>query len=181
MRTLKVTYGNDFYVKAYIRVKVNGGDQLVEDVAIDLHDIEGLTVRVKNTWGHPFTIDDVAISETVDNLLYFKIPSELEVETYGLEVTGEWNEREVRYYQPEALQIVKSSEDSDLAQELYNGFNVYAYNEPIVMPFSGVVFPYLYLDVGDGCLWADHVPDGGNFSIENDELIATYNDEGTAW
>ena len=58
---------------------------------------------------------------------------------------------------------------------------VYEYDEPIVVPFSGVIFPYLYFDLQTGYLWADHVPDGGNFSIEEGQLIATYNDEGTSW
>ena len=181
MRTLKVTHGNDCYAKAYIEVKINGGDQLIETEPLALEDVENLVVKVKNTWGAPDVISEWAISDSIENLLYFKIPSTLKVETYGLEVTGVINERNVRFYQPEAIQITRTSEDSDLAEELYNGFNVYEYNEPIVMPFSGVIFPYLYLDLGDGCLWADHVPDGGNFSIEDDELIATYNDEGTSW
>lgn len=181
MRTLKVTHGNDCYVKAYIEVKVNGGDQLVETESITLTDVQDLTIRLKNTWGNPSVIEEWAISATTENLLYFKLPGTLIVETYGLEITGTWQDRDVRYYQSEAIRIVKESEDSDLSEELYNGMTVYEYDEPIVVPFSGVIFPYLYFDLQTGYLWADHVPDGGNFSIEEGQLIATYNDEGTSW
>lgn len=181
MRTLKVPYGNACYVKAYVEVKVNGGDQLVETVPLVLSDISELRIRLKNTWGKPETINEWALSAVTENLLYFLLPADLPVETYGLEVTGSWRGLPVRYYQSEALQIVKESEDGDLSQGLYNGINVYEYGEPTIVPFSGVVFPYLYVDLPTGYLWADHVPDGGNFTIESEELIATYQNEGTAW
>lgn len=181
MKTLKIPYGNACYVRTNVEVQVNGGDQFVETVALKLSDVDGLTIRLKNTWGQPEVLSDFAVSSTSDNLLYILLPADLAVETYGLEVSGTWRGLPVRYYQSEAIQITKESEDCDLAEGHYNGIDVYDCGEPMVVPFSGVVFPYLYVDLPTGYLWADHVPDGGNFSIEDGQLIATYQDEGTAW
>ena len=174
MRALKILQGNDVYLKLNVEVKINGAAPSEQTYDIVLADVEDLAVSIIPVYGR-VVIPEWAVSETVDNVLYVKI-SELPCGSYGLEVTGIYNERKVRAYYPELVKVVNSDKDSDTANGVYDGFDYSEPDDPFVVQFSGVIFPYLHLNPQNGHLYATNVPDGGNFKIENNHLIVTDNE-----
>lgn len=181
MKPLRVTKGNDCYAKAIVTVVVNGGDENERNTSLDLRTVSEPLFSFVNILGETFPIESYAFSRQEDNLIYFLVDSTMPCGLYGLELKGKWDERDVRGYYAEVLNIVPETEDCDLATGAFNGLSCYSFNERFIAPFSGVVFPYLKIESTDGCLYADNIPDGGNFTIENGYLTATYNDENTSW
>ena len=181
MRALKIPKGNDCYVKANVKLKINGGDESMDTVDIDLNHIEGMNVTMVDILGKKTTITEWAVSQTESNVLFLKVTAGMKTGHYGLEITGKWNDRDVTWYEEEAIWIVMTAEEADTAVDTYMGFDCFHPDDPIVVQFSGVVFPYLKVDLSDGYLYADKIPDGGNFTIENGYLTAEYIDEGSAW
>lgn len=181
MKPLRITQGRDCYAKATIRVVVNGGDVSERETSLDLRTIENPQFSFINILGKVFPIENYAFSRQVDNLMYFLVSSDMPCGMYGLELKGTWSGNDVRAYYAEVLNIIPETEECDLASGTFNGLTSYDFHDRFIAPFSGVVFPYLRIDTADGYLYADHIPDGGNFSIEEGYLTATYNDEGTSW
>ena len=175
MRPLKILQGNDVFVKLNVEVHINGASPSEKSFGIDLSEVEDLAVSIIPVYGRVI-IPEWAISETTDNLLYVKIPSTLVCGSYGLEVTGVYNTRNVRAYYNEIVKIVHTDKDSDTANGIYDGFDYYEPDDPFVIQFSGIVFPYLHLNPENGHLYATNVPDGGNFEISDNHLIVVDNE-----
>lgn len=181
MRTLRITKGNDCYVKTFVAMKINGADESEDTIDIDLTELEDMEVALYDIIGRKYTVDTWAISQPQTHILFFMIEGNLKTGNYGLEITGTWQGRQARWYEEEVIGIVLTSEESATAEDTYKGFDCFTLDDPIVVQFSGVVFPYLKIDTRDGHLYADKIPDGGHITIENGYLTADYIDEGSAW
>lgn len=175
MRPLKILQGNDVYLKLHVEVKINGAAPSEQTYNIVLSEVENLAVSLIPVYGRVIT-PEWAISDTIDNLLYVKIPYNLACGTYGIEITGVYNDRNVRAYYGEIVKIVHTDKESDTADGIYDGFDYYEPNDPFVVQFSGIVLPYLHLRPQNGHLYATNIPDGGNFKIENNHLIVVDNE-----
>lgn len=170
---LKITQGNDSYVKFNVELKIVGAAPTEVSTTIDMNDVENMTVSLVNSISRKTEVEEWAISETTTNLLYIKLESTLRCDTYGVEITGTYNGRAVRYFQEEVIRIVYTSDESDVNVGTFEGFDCYEFDDPLVLQFSGVIFPYIQPMLQNGHLYATNVPDGGNFRIENNHLIAT--------
>jgi hypothetical protein len=172
MTPLRILQGNDVYVKVAVEVKIKGASPTEETYPLVLNEVSDLEVNLINILGEVTPVTKWAISTVYDNILYLKIDGTMECGAYGLEIKGKKNGDNVRTYYPEAIWLVYTDDESDSQNGLYDGFDCYEFNDPMVVQFSGVVFPYFKINPRRGRLYVTNVPDGGNFRISNGHLIA---------